>query len=652
MNIKVESFKYDDYEVLKNINMNFNQGKITLLLGQSGCGKSTLLNIISDKQEYSISYATQDIRLIEKFSVLDNVTLGLENIDQKKLQSNAEILGVIDLLDKKSSLLSGGERQRVTILRALMNEASYILLDEPTSNLDQHNGKNLLLMLEELVRLNNVGVIITSHESYVKDFCDVIYEYDNCNFIITKGELEAHFEEVNRHNKLLAIEKIRFKYYMKYFLNNLVFKICLLIVMLVSSFLLLGINSYFQNDYDLYYDSLDSNTIVIEKQYAMTTCEEEKCTTSYDFSDITFSEEELQYLSNLEGVSTVSVSGKNSSLNMDSEGNKISTGLVPEEFFSDPRLDYLVEIRKEIIRKTKDYREFTTDSSVNYRFVTVNEDVNTINGYGYSSDYYHLNNIMYGTNELNESNDIIIPYSLALYISDVSGVDIDDIIGETILIPVQNFETGEKSTKEYNVVGIYDETNTKSTGELGNVYIKGTPDLSSEYLYQQLVSSFGSNKNFTSLYPDLNTFKELNDTGITTVVLTIDENYETIYNEIITTYTNANIITKEQFKEEYFVEYKLRATIFSIITFMITIMLFVFLCLIITRLFINKKSNDIRVFSIIGYSSKSIKKLYKVMLMYDLFLCFICSILLVHSPIIILLFVIALVTLNFMKLRR
>lgn len=650
MKLLVKSFKYDEYEVLRDIDMRFNKGKISLLLGPSGCGKSTLLNIISDKKEYSISYATQDIRLLEKFKVIDNVVLGLKEVDYDKLKRNAEILKISDLLDKKSSLLSGGERQRVTILRALMNNSEYILLDEPTSNLDQNNGHNLLVILQALVKQNNIGVIITSHEGYVKQYCDVIYEYNNYNFTLIEGDIQNTKDIKRNSSSLEKISSIKNKYYFKYFFNNFVFRICLLVIMIISTLLILGMNTYFQNDYDLYYDSLDDNTIVIEQQHATSSCEDDECSTAYDFSDITFSEEEISDLSSIEGVSSVSTAGLSTSMNIDSEGNKVAPELVPAEFFDDPQMDYLVDIRKEIINRSQNYDEYKVEDAVSYHFVGVTQDINTINGYGYASEYYHLNNMLYGTNVLNNSDEIIIPYSLALYISYVSGYGFEEIIGQYIPIEVQNYNTGEIHTKEYKVVGIYDEAHTKNNNELGNIYIQGTPDLSSDYLYSQLSATFGSNEKFSSLYPDLGSFKVANDSGITTVVLTIDENYDEIYNQVTKEYSDANIITKEQFQEEYFKEYKLRSTIFSIVTLCITLITYIFLSKIIFSLFIKKKVNDIRVFSIIGYNNKEISHLYKSMLLYDLLICLIIGLVIIQSVMVIILFLLSLLVLKTTKL--
>jgi len=181
--------KYMDVPVLKNISLNVKQGDFMMIIGKSGCGKSTLLNILgcmdfanegtyefmqkdidelSDKQlaffrNQNIGFVFQSFNLINEISVCENIELpmGLAGIKAKERKKRAtELLRLVGLEEKEKSMpleLSGGQQQRIAIARALANEPSVLLCDEPTGNLDEENGKMIMKLLEDL---NKKGVTI------------------------------------------------------------------------------------------------------------------------------------------------------------------------------------------------------------------------------------------------------------------------------------------------------------------------------------------------------------------------------------------------------------------------------------------------------------------------------------------------------------
>ena len=188
------SYRNGDQElqVLKNINLEVNEGEFVAIMGPSGSGKSTLMNTIGmldtptsgeyylegqevarldEKQlakvrNQEIGFVFQQFFLLSKLDALQNVELyaGVSASKRRKLAET--YLKKVDLTDRSHHLpseLSGGQKQRVAIARALVNNPSIILADEPTGALDTRTGSQIM---ELLVELNEEGrtIIMVTHE--------------------------------------------------------------------------------------------------------------------------------------------------------------------------------------------------------------------------------------------------------------------------------------------------------------------------------------------------------------------------------------------------------------------------------------------------------------------------------------------------------
>jgi putative ABC transport system ATP-binding protein len=181
--------------VLRGTGADFNKGELVAILGRSGSGKSTLLNIISgidmpDRGDIHINGLTltqlaenqrtlfrrekigfifQFFNLIPTLSIEENVSLPLEllGVDsgQARFQA-AEILDQVGLADRLTTYperLSGGEQQRVAIARALVHDPLLVLADEPTGNLDEEIGTQILSLLDNLTRQAGKNLIMVTH---------------------------------------------------------------------------------------------------------------------------------------------------------------------------------------------------------------------------------------------------------------------------------------------------------------------------------------------------------------------------------------------------------------------------------------------------------------------------------------------------------
>ena len=181
---------------LKKINLNIHQGEYVALMGPSGSGKSTLMNIIGcldtpsagqywlNQKEVSkmsdielskvrndeIGFVFQTFNLLNRLSSLENVALPLvyAGVSQKeRLERARETLNKVGLgnrLDHKPNELSGGQRQRVAVARALINNPSLLLADEPTGNLDTQTSHEIMGLFEEIHAAGNTIVLVTHEE--------------------------------------------------------------------------------------------------------------------------------------------------------------------------------------------------------------------------------------------------------------------------------------------------------------------------------------------------------------------------------------------------------------------------------------------------------------------------------------------------------
>ena len=181
--------------VLKDINLQIDKGSIITIKGPSGSGKSTLLSIIGtldnadsgellingisvqdntnfDKlRNKSIGFVFQFHNLISELTLEENVSLpkmiAKEHLDKKEL---IELFEYFDLKDRMNSFpndLSGGEKQRVAVMRAIINNPSIIIADEPTGNLDKENALKMMSLFQKLNTEKKLTIIVATHDENV-----------------------------------------------------------------------------------------------------------------------------------------------------------------------------------------------------------------------------------------------------------------------------------------------------------------------------------------------------------------------------------------------------------------------------------------------------------------------------------------------------
>ena len=193
--------RYDQLEVLKGVDINIGKGEIVSIVGSSGAGKSTLLHILgtldkadggevmlNDQRINSLSgrklsafrnkhigFVFQFHHLLPEFTSLENVCIPgwIAGNKKKEVVIKAtkllKTLGLGDRLENKPQQLSGGEQQRVAVARALINNPSIVMADEPTGNLDSANAKELHeLFIHLRDQFNQTFLIVTHNEELAK----------------------------------------------------------------------------------------------------------------------------------------------------------------------------------------------------------------------------------------------------------------------------------------------------------------------------------------------------------------------------------------------------------------------------------------------------------------------------------------------------
>jgi len=193
-------------EVLNDATATINKGEFIAVLGRSGSGKSTLLNLISgidqadrgsvylDGQDltalndhertifrrHHIGFIFQFFNLIPTLTVLENVMLPLElnGTPPAEAEGRAKAcISEVGLQGREATFpdrLSGGEQQRVAIARALVHEPALILADEPTGNLDEKTGRQVMQLLDRLTRQTGKNLILVTHSAEAASFADRI----------------------------------------------------------------------------------------------------------------------------------------------------------------------------------------------------------------------------------------------------------------------------------------------------------------------------------------------------------------------------------------------------------------------------------------------------------------------------------------------
>ena len=225
---------------VRGITLHIEKNEYVAIMGPSGSGKSTLMNIVgcldtpsggeylfggeqvssmnddqlAEIRNREIGFVFQTFNLLPRANALHNVELpliynGTPSAKRKELALQAlETVGLSDRVDHKPNELSGGQRQRVAMARALVNNPSIILADEPTGNLDSKTGQEIMELLDELHRQGNTIIMVT-HEDFIAEHAartiqildgkiDTGYQQKVTQAVLPRAEISAHQKSEKR----------------------------------------------------------------------------------------------------------------------------------------------------------------------------------------------------------------------------------------------------------------------------------------------------------------------------------------------------------------------------------------------------------------------------------------------------------------------
>jgi len=188
------------HKILSEVNLDINKGEIIILYGKSGSGKSTLLNLLggidlpdegsiyfedlnvmglSEKERTlfrrkRIGFIFQFFNLIPTLTVAENLKLPLElnSISFTRVKELLDEVGLTERMNAYPDVLSGGEQQRVAIARALIHNPDFILADEPTGNLDFEPSRQIIDLIDKIVKQQGKTMIMATHSKEVMGLAD------------------------------------------------------------------------------------------------------------------------------------------------------------------------------------------------------------------------------------------------------------------------------------------------------------------------------------------------------------------------------------------------------------------------------------------------------------------------------------------------
>jgi iron(III) transport system ATP-binding protein len=189
MNLIIKSldFSYQNEEVFKDLNLNFNSGVLNLVSGPSGSGKTTLLNLIAglekpssglimldnniqssidkfvEPEKRNIGFVFQDFALFPHLNIKQNIEFS-ENGNKELFNTLIDNLSIKNHLSKYPHELSGGQQQRASIARAIYSEPKILLIDEPVSNQDKNNKIEIIKIISDFAKDREIVCILVSHE--------------------------------------------------------------------------------------------------------------------------------------------------------------------------------------------------------------------------------------------------------------------------------------------------------------------------------------------------------------------------------------------------------------------------------------------------------------------------------------------------------
>lgn len=215
---------------VENINLKIEDGEFVFIVGPSGAGKSTMLKLIMREEVPSegqvivngrdltkmkrnqvpylrrtMGIVFQDFRLIDKMTVFENVAFAMrvtgtkQSVIKKKVPHVLKLVGLEGMDTRHPGELSGGEQQRVSLARALANEPSLIIADEPTGNVDPKRSYEIMSLLQEVNKMGTTVLVVTHEHNLVTKFNGRVIKLKRGK--IVKDTAEEYYKERDKRER-------------------------------------------------------------------------------------------------------------------------------------------------------------------------------------------------------------------------------------------------------------------------------------------------------------------------------------------------------------------------------------------------------------------------------------------------------------------
>lgn len=317
--------KTQKQDVLKGVDAEFDRGEFVALVGESGCGKSTLINILGGldteytgsvvvKDQFIRDYTEQQMddyrkkrvgMVFQTYNLITHLTLA-ENIEISMRMSDISykvrheraldllnMVGLKEYADKYPTQLSGGQQQRVSIARALANNPSIILADEPTGALDKESEEVILKILKKVVESGKLVIVVT-HSELVASHCSRVVRI--ADGVVVEDNIKYQVKKSGKFEKTIMPKPIKTKDVAKISMNNIKQKksrsliVSIGLSLGIAAMVLIlnlgkGLTDYVQ---EVYADNLQTTQIAITKD---------------NYANFTY--DELEEIATIEGIETM-----------------------------------------------------------------------------------------------------------------------------------------------------------------------------------------------------------------------------------------------------------------------------------------------------------------------------------------------------------
>ena len=582
--IKLENISknYGDHIIFDNMSITFDEeNSLNGIIGKSGSGKTTLFNILfgldtSYDGKYSIDNRNtrdfsnkiwdktrredihivfQDFKLIENFTVLENLTLTL-NCSVSSAEDALEKLNILELKNEKVRNISGGEKQRLAISRAIIGNPKILLLDEPTGNLDDTHADIIMKCVQSL-KNENMMIFIITHDNRIIDYCDNIYlledkhlklyrKQNKLSQSISKNQENKNIEENNKKHNL--------KYVLKSIQRNLVDIVVNYVPVSIIFMLFMTIFLFFYsisiNDLYEFYSGIDDKTIYVStthytKNY-INKCSKNNYVAFDDGKRISFSANDLLNVKKISGVKSATLFNGDVKTSADKSGNNLNLNLSKESL-------------SKTVRKTKSYSHYP--DKIEFEFQTLTVPVEYINNY--NPEHIEL---LYGNYPVN--NQVRT-----------------------------NFENNV-NLKEYIYVSYqnYDFLDVFSTEEQFNDYRVQFNQENSNYNIDQ------------SVFKDYETYLDALGTGLNDMIITCKTSKDVINvtKKLNDLFPNLRLMSQYEFKNGEFRDTYIQTVLINIgmIIFIATILGIIILFL--NKGYIRKRNKELAVLYSLGHSRREV----------------------------------------------